>query len=204
MSRYTGPVTKISRRLGVILFTNGESKIKAFNKKNYKPGEHGQKRFGKKSEYKKQLEEKQKARFIYGISEKQSRKYYELANKNPGVTGIEYLKLLEQRIDNVVYRAGFATTRAQARQIVSHGLLMINGKRIKTPSIIVKTGDKFEVRDRSKTSKLFEEIQKQKYKVPKWLKADVKALKGEVVADPGQDDVEQLIEHQLITEFYSK
>lgn len=204
MSRYTGPITKISRRLGVILFTNGESKTKAFNKKNYKPGEHGQKRFAKKSEYKKQLEEKQKARFIYGISEKQSRKYYELASKSQEITGIEYLKLLEQRIDNVVFRAGFASTRAQARQMVNHGIFMLNGRKIKTPSIIVKVGDKFEVRARSKSSKLFEEVQKQKYKAPKWLKSDQKSLQGEIIASPDHDDVERMIEHQLITEFYSK
>ena len=111
MSRYRGPVTKLSRRLGIILFTNGESKTKAFNKKNYKPGEHGQKRFGQLSEYNKQLRAKQAARFMFGISEKQSRKYYELAAKSDEITGIQYLILLEQRLDNVLYRAGLAATR---------------------------------------------------------------------------------------------
>jgi len=204
MSRYTGPITKISRRLGIILFANGESKTKAFNQKNYKPGEHGQKRFSKKSEYKKQLEEKQKARFMFGISEKQSRKYYDMASKSQDVTGLEYMRTLERRLDNVIYRAGLANTRQQARQIVSHGLVNYNGRKAKTPSILVQTGDKFEVRENRKGSKLFEEIKSAKHKDPKWLKTDRQGLKGEVIALPDKDDIEQIIEHQLITEFYSK
>ncbi len=204
MSRYTGPITKISRRLGVILFANGESKTKAFNNKNYKPGEHGQKRFSKKSEYKKQLEEKQKARFMYGISEKQSRKYYMMASKSQNVTGEEYMTILERRLDNVIFRAGIATTRQQARQIVSHGLVNYNGHKAKTPSILVKIGDTFEVRSNRKSSKLFEEIKNAKHRSPKWLKVDLKSLKGEVTALPDKDDIEKVIEHQLITEFYSK
>ncbi len=204
MSRYRGPVTKLSRRLGVVLFTNGESKNKAFNKKNYKPGEHGQKRFSQMSEYSRQLCEKQKARFMYCISEKQSRKYYDLASKSEEITGIKYLQLLEQRLDNVLYRAGLAMTRPQARQIVSHGLVKLNGKGVKTPSITVKIGDKFEIRERSRDSKLFEDVKKAKYKNPKWLKSDLNSLKGEITALPDKDDIEGIIEHQLITEFYSK
>lgn len=207
MSRYTGPLTRISRRLRVMLFSNGSSKRKAFEKKGYKPGEHGQKRFsGKKSEYKKQLEEKQKARFLYGISEKQSRKYFEKAAKTEGITGNEYLKLLERRLDNVIFRSGLATTRPQARQIVSHGLVMVNGRRVKTPSITVKEGDKFEIREKSQGSKLFEEIKatNAKYKAPKWLKSEPSKLQGEVIAMPDKDDLEQIIQAQLITEFYSK
>lgn len=204
MSRYRGPVTRLSRRLGVVLFTNGESKLKAFNKKNYKPGEHGQKRFSQMSEYNRQLREKQKARFMYGISEKQSRKYYDMANNSNEITGIKYLSLLEQRLDNAVYKAGLAETRPQARQAVSHGLVTLNGKKVKTPSILVKTGDSFEIKAKSKTSKMFEEIKKAKHKSPKWLKSDVASLKAEVIAAPDQDDIEHLIDHQLITEFYSK
>lgn len=204
MSRYRGPVTRLSRKLGVMLFTNGQSKQKAYSKKNYKPGEQGQKRFSQPSEYKKQLEEKQKARFMYGISEKQSRKYYQTANNSDEVTGVRYLQLLEQRLDNVIYKAGIAATRPQARQIVSHGLVSLNGRRVKTPSIQVKVGDNFEVVEKKKSSKLFEEAKNGKQKTPKWLKADNKTLKGEVIALPDKDDIEQVINHQLITEFYSK
>lgn len=204
MSRYRGPVTRLSRRLGVILFTNGESKTKAFNKKNYKPGEHGQKRFSQMSEYNRQLREKQKAKFMYGISEKQSRKYYDMANNSNEVTGIKYLSLLEQRLDNVVYRAGLAETRPQARQIVSHGLVTLNGRKVKTPSILVKKGDSFEIKSKSKESKMFEGTKKAKHKSPKWIKSDTASLKAEVIAVPDQDDIEQIIDHQLITEYYSK
>ncbi len=204
MSRYRGPVTRQSRRLGIMLFTNGESKTKAFNKKRYKPGEQGQKRFTQLSEYNKQLQEKQKARFMYGISERQSRKYYKLAAASDEVTGLKYMKLLEQRLDNVVYRAGLADTRPQARQMVSHGIIKINGRKAKTPSIQVKVGHKFEVQEKSKNSKLFETIKKSKARYPKWLNGDPKTLKGEVIALPDKDDVEKGINNQLITEFYSK
>ncbi len=204
MARYRGPITRLSRRLGIILFTNGESKIKAFNKKNYKPGEHGQKRFSQMSEYNKQLREKQKARFMYGITEKQSRKYYTLASKSSEITGVKYLSLLEQRLDNALYRAGFAETRPQARQIVSHGLVLLNGRKVKTPSINVKPGDTFEIKQKSKESKLFEELKKAKYKAPKWLKTDLSSLKADVVSAPDRDDIEHVIDYQLITEFYSK
>ncbi|PKL36327.1 30S ribosomal protein S4 [Candidatus Peregrinibacteria bacterium HGW-Peregrinibacteria-1] len=204
MSRYTGPITKLSRRLGIMLFTNGQSKSKAFQKKNYKPGEHGQKRFRQSSEYNKQLQEKQKARFMYGISEKQCRKYYELANKSDEVTGTQFLKLLEQRLDNVVYRAGFAATRPQARQIVSHGIVMVNGKKVKTPSILVSAGDKIEVRENKKKSQLFEEAKNSKVKTPKWLKSELKSLSAEVIALPDSQDIERAINSQLITEYYSK
>jgi len=202
--RYTGPVTRLSRRLGVALFTNGESKNKAYTKKNYKPGQHGQKRFSQMSEFARQLLEKQKARFMYGISEKQSRKYYEMASKTNEVTGIRYLGFIEQRLDNVLYRSGIASTRPQGRQMVSHGLISMNGKRVNTPSILVKVGDKFEVLTKKKTSKLFEETKKAKVKAPKWMKVDLANLSGEITAIPGKDDIENIIEHQLITEYYSK
>lgn len=204
MARYTGPITRLSRRLGVILFANGESKTKAFNKKNYKPGEHGQKRFGQISEFNKQLREKQKAKFMYGISEKQCYKYYEIASKSEEITGIQFMKLLEQRLDNVIFRAGIGMTRPQARQFVSHGLVKLNGKRVKTPSIMTKTGDTFEIIQKKKDSKAFESSKKAKFKTPKWLKVDLGLLKGEVIAALDKDDIDQTIDPQLITEFYSK
>lgn len=187
-----------------MLFTNAESKTKAFNKKPYKPGEHGQKRFTQISEYNKQLQEKQKARFMYGINEKQCKNYYQLAAKSDEITGVKFMKLLEQRLDNVIYRSGIASTRPQARQMVSHGLINLKGKKVKTPSIQVKVGDTFEIREKSKNSKIFDETKKSKSRQPKWLKADLKALKGEVTALPDEDDIEKIIESQLITEFYSK
>ncbi len=204
MSRHTGPITKISRRLGVMLFTNGDSKTKAFQKKNYKPGEHGQKRFSKISEYNKQLREKQKARFLYGISEKQSRKYYDMASNSDEVTGMKYMMILESRLDNVIFRSGIASTRPQARQMVSHGLIKINGQKVKTPSILVNIGDKFEVKEKSKSSTLFAEAKNSKPRSPKWLKVDIKKLSGEVIALPDSDDIEKVVHNQLITEFYSK
>jgi len=204
MSRYRGPVTKISRRLGVMLFGNGQSKTKAFNNKRYRPGEHGQKRYTQISEYNKQLQEKQKARFMYGINEKQSRNYYKAASSSSEITGVKYMMLLEQRIDNVIYKAGIAATRPQARQFVTHGLVTLNGRKIKTPSIQVKIGDKFEVKANKKDSKIFDSAKASNVKPPKWIKVDIKNLKGEVAMLPDKDDIEQLIDNQLITEFYSK
>jgi len=187
-----------------MLFTNSESKIKAFKKKPYKPGEHGQKRFSQKSEYSKQLEEKQKARFMYGISEKQSKKYYGMASKSQGVTGVNYMVNLERRLDNVLYRSGLANTRPQARQMASHGIVTLNGKKVKTPSILVKEGDKFEIRDSRKGSKLFEGVDKKKVKPPRWISVNLKGLKGEVTALPTEEDIDKAIDNQLITEYYSK
>ncbi|MBI4975764.1 30S ribosomal protein S4 [Candidatus Peregrinibacteria bacterium] len=204
MSRYTGPTTRLSRKLGVMLFTNSESKIKAYNKKKYKPGMHGQKRFSQLSEYGKHLQEKQKVKVLFGITEKQCRKYYEMANKSSEITGEKLMKILEQRLDNTIFRSGIGATRPQARQIVGHGLIKLNGKKVTIPSIIVEKGDIFEVLDKKKSSKLFEALEKRKIKAPKWLKVDLKSLKGEVVTLPDKDDIENVIDSQLITEFYSK
>lgn len=203
MARYRGPVTKISRRLGVMLFTNGESKIKAFKKRPYKPGMHGQKRAGSISEYAKQLNEKQKARFMYGISEKQSKKYFDIAKKSADITGEKYLRVLETRIDNVIYQSGLARTRAQARQMVSHGLMTLNGEKIKTPSILVKTGDKFEVKENKKQSNLFNDLESDR-QPPRWISTDLKKLAGEVLDLPEKEDIPNFIDSQLIVEFYSK
>lgn len=206
MSRYRGAITRLSRRLGVILFPNSGSKAKAFHKKKYKPGMHGKNMRSKTSEYGKQLQEKQKARFMYGITEKQSRKYYENAKKSDNTTGPEYMTLLERRLDNAVFRSGLATTRPQARQIVSHGLLNLNGRRVSVPSIQVKEGDKIEVRQQKKNSKLFGEVKKGKYQAPKWIKSDLKNLSAEVIKVPSAEEIDSLkiINSQLIVEFYSK
>lgn len=204
MSRYRGPLVRKARRYGVMLFNNGNSKQNAFKKRKYAPGQHGRSSFKSLSEYGKQLQEKQKARFMFGITEKQFRKYYQKAAKAEGVTGTELLKGLERRLDNLVYRSGFASTRRQARQLVTHGHFELNGRRVDIPSIEIKVGDKLVVRTKSQKSPLFEEIKKQKDASVKWINADNGKLTIEVIALPGEDDVEPIINSQMIVEFYSK
>jgi len=157
MSRYTGPIVKKSRRYNAVLFSNGKRNENAFKKRKYAPGQHGRGGFKTLSEYGKQLQEKQKARFLFGLTEKHNKKYYTKAAKLKGITGKEILRLLELRLDNVVFRAGLAATRQQARQIVNHGHLELNGKIIDIPSIEVNVGDVITVRARSQKSPLFSE-----------------------------------------------
>lgn len=208
MARYRGSKSKICRREGVSLaaFGNYEgAAMRATQKKNYPPGAQGKKgSFSKPSEYGKQLREKQKAKRIYGILEKQFRRYYKKADTSHTATHVALLTLLEKRLDNIVYRAGLAETRRQARQIVSHGLLKLNGRRIDIPSIEMKIGDKIEVRQKTQGSPLFELIKKSKPRAPKWLKVDLKALTCEMIREPERDDLEHIIEAQLIVEYYSK
>lgn len=208
MARYRGPKARICRRDGISLaaFGNYEgSAMKASQKKNYPPGMHGKKgSFSKPSEFSKQLREKQKAKRIYGILEKQFKNYYKKAIKSSEATDLTLLKMLEKRLDNVVYRAGIAETRRQARQMVTHGLLKLNGRRINIPSIEVAVGDKLEVRDRSKKSPLFADIIQKKPKAPKWLNVDLKGLACEIIKDPVREDMEHVFDAQMIVEFYSK
>ncbi|MFA5820847.1 MAG: 30S ribosomal protein S4 [Candidatus Gracilibacteria bacterium] len=202
MSRYTGSACKLCRREGVSICG---SKKCALLRRNYKPGIHGNSSsMGKLSEFGKQLREKQKAKRIFGITERQFHKYYKISEKTKGVTGLMMLQLLESRLDNVVYRAGFAETRRQARQMVGHGHFKIAGRRITVPSLAVKIGLKIEVRDRSQKSPLFTALAEKKYNPPKWLKVDYKNPSIEVVADPDETDVEQGIDSKMIVEFYSK
>lgn len=178
---------------------------KLLEKRPHGPGMHGHARRGKDSEYKKQLLEKQKLRFMYGITERQLRNYYKKAASGKESTGIALLKLLERRLDNVIYRAGLAKTRAQARQMASHGLFTLNGRRVSVPSIQVREGDVLEVREKSKASALFNEVKEEKnFDHARWLKSDQKALKAEVAALPEEEDLDKLIETNLIIEFYSK
>lgn len=203
MSRYTGPKARLCRKFGTNIF--GSPKYdKILAKRNYAPGFHGKAKFSKKSEFGKQLEEKQKARMMFGISEKQFKKYYEKASRMLGITGNNLLTLLERRIDNAIFRSGLAKTRMQARQMASHGLVNLNGKRITVASIQLKTGDVVEVREKTKSSKMFDDVKKQKDKSPKWLTTDLKNLKFEVKALPDKEDTERLINSQMIVEFYSK
>jgi len=204
MSRYRGPLVRKARRYGVMLFNNGNSKQNAFKKRKYAPGQHGRSSFRSLSEYGKQLQEKQKARFMFGVTEKQFRKYYDKATKKDGITGIELLKGLERRLDNVIFRAGFAQTRRQARQLVTHGHFELNGRRVDIPSIEIKVGDKLVVRTKSQKSPLFEEVKKAKDASAKWINADNGKLTIEIIALPGEDDVESIINAQMIVEFYSK
>ncbi len=208
MSRYTGPKCKLCRREGEKLFLKGarcEGQKCAITRRNYAPGQVGKNTFKKQSEYAKQLRAKQKARRIYGIGEKQFKKYYSVADRKDGPTGGELLKQLEVRLDNVVYRAGFTESRDQARQAVGHGLVKLNGRRVDIPSIQVKVGDKIEVRKASQGSELFKPAKEnKKFKAPKWLNVDLSNLKGEIINMPEADDGESSIDTQLIVEFYSK
>jgi small subunit ribosomal protein S4 len=166
----------------------------------------GGKRMGKITEYGKQLREKQKAKRMFGLSEKQFQKYYDRAARSQTVTGDKLLELLERRLDSVLYRAGLALTRNQGRQFASHGMLLVNGRRIDIPSYEVRIGDKVEVRDAKKSSVVFTKNQEEfgEYIAPSWLKVDLKKLSLEVVDIPTAQHFEQIIEPQLIVEFYSR
>lgn len=205
MSRYTGAKGRLVRRFGVNIFDSPKYD-KLLERRPNGPGQHGAgQRRGKDSEYKRQLLEKQKLRFMFGITEKQLRNYYKRAASQMEATGIALLKQLERRLDNVVYRAGLAKTRSQARQMVSHGLFTLNGRRVNIPSIQVREGDIIEVREKSKASPLFTSIKEDKnFDSARWLKSVQKELKSEVGALPEEADLDQLIQTQLIVEFYSK
>lgn len=202
MSKYTGPKAKICRREGCNIFGNEK-----FNKirKNYAPGVHGPKgSFSKPSEYAKQLREKQKLARIYGVTGKQLRRYYNEAAKRREITGDVLLKILEKRLDNVIFRTGFAKSRPQARQMVNHGLFKINGVRVTIPSYRVRVGDKFEVTEKIKQSKLFEDVKKQKYAPSKWMKLDEKNIAGEITRELETEDLDKIVQTNLVVEFYSK
>jgi small subunit ribosomal protein S4 len=200
--RYTGPKAKLCRRLGVNLFGT-EKYTKILRNRQSKPGMHGAK-FSKKSEYGRQLEEKQKARFIFGISESQMASYLKKALSQPGATGQNFLRLLETRLDNVIYVSQLAVTRPQARQMVTHGHFKLNGRRVDIPSIQVRPGDKIELIAKFAKSPLYSDLDKLKDYSPKWLKVDLKKLTLEVLALPEQDDLEKSIDSQLIVEYYSR
>jgi small subunit ribosomal protein S4 len=206
--RYTGPVCRLCRREGEKLFLKGDkctSQKCPLLKKNYAPGLHGPRSsFGKRSEYGRQLREKQKAKRIYQTTERQFKKYYQMAAKRDGITGETLLQLLELRLDNIVYKAGFAVSRRQARQFVGHGLIKVNGRKCTVSSRLMKVGDKVAVNSKTKEVKVFEGLDKQKDTSPKWLKTDLKQGETEVTFLPEKEDVEQSINSQPIVEFYSK
>lgn len=202
--RYTGPKARLCRRHRANLF--GTAKYtKILERRAGKPGVHGNRGyFGKMSEYGIQLSEKQKARVLFGLSEKQFRNAFKKANKMQGETGENFLRLLELRLDNVIYVSQFAVTRMQSRQMVNHGHFKLNGRRVDIPSIQVRVGDKIELPDRIKNSPLYFGLEKLKDFSPKWLKVDLKKLTVEVLSLPEKDDLEKSIDSQLIVEFYSR
>ena len=202
MSKYTGPKYRLCRREGINLFGNEKFNLK---KKNYPPGEHGQKgSFSKPSEYSRQLREKQKLRRLFGITERQLRNYYNEASKKKEITGNALLRILETRLDNTLFKSGYAKSRPQARQMANHGLFKINGIKVTIPSYKLKVGDKLEVIDRMKKSPLFSKLEEQKYAPPSWIKVDYKSLKGEITRALENDDLEKVIQTSLVVEYYSK
>ena len=208
MARYRGPVEKIERRFGVSLNLKGERRLagkSALEKRPYAPGQHGQRR-KKVSEYGLQLNEKQKAKFMYGVSEKQFRRLFAEANRRDGNTGEILILLLEQRLDNVVYRMGFATTRSSARQFVNHGHVLVDGKRVDIPSFRVKAGQKIEIREKSKTNPQIVrslELTNQTGMV-EWVDVDKEKVFGIYTRLPERSEVIIPVEERLIVELYSK
>jgi small subunit ribosomal protein S4 len=205
MARYTGPDCKLCRREGLKLFLKGERCLTdkcAIERRAYPPGQHGRGRI-KQSEYLTQLREKQKARRYYGLLEKQFRSYYEKAARKHGITGENLLRLLEQRLDNVVYRLGFGASRAQARQLIRHGHFQVNGRRVTIPSYQVREGDEIALHhERGKAT--IESATELVASVPGWLQADHENLSGKVLRAPLRDEIDVPVQEQLIVELYSK
>lgn len=212
MARYTGPVCKLCRREGEKLFLKGE---KCFTPKcpverrNYPPGEHGREAMYRRrrvSDFQKQLREKQKLRRIYGVMEAQFRRYYESALKKRGMTGQALLQQLEQRLDNVVYRLGYAASRNQARQLVTHGHFNVNGRRTDIPSTLVNPGDEVSVREGSRGRPYFKDlaVEAETRTVPTWLERDLDNLSGRMLQMPERSDIEAALNEQLVVEYYSR
>jgi small subunit ribosomal protein S4 len=203
MARYTGPKDKLSRRFGVPLF----GPTKALETKNYPPGMHGPKGSRRKhSEYSVALAEKQKLRFQYGVLERQFRRYFQIANNRRGVTGEILLQLLETRLDNVVFRLGFASSRSASRQLVSHGHVTVNGHKVDVSSYCVRPGDTIAVKDKPKSRSLAARNLEltQITPVPDWLSVDKDHYTGSVARIPTRDEIQPIVNEQLIVELYSR
>ena len=207
MGRYTGPVCRLCRREGMKLFLKGDRCYTdqcGIVKRNYPPGQHGQGR-KKVTEYGMQLREKQKVRRFYGISESQMAKNFLAADKMHGITGENLLKLLELRMDNVVFRMGFAASRAEARQLVTHGHFLVNGKKVDIPSVLIAVGDTIQVKERTRNSeKIKGLIENHNGSTVNWISVELDQLKGTVVAEPAREDMDIPIDEHLIVELYSK
>ena len=206
MSRYTDANCKLCRREGQKLFLKGErcySSKCALERRNYAPGQHGQAR-KKQSDYGIQFREKQKAKRFYGVQETQFRNLYEKAVKRPGKAGENLMILLETRMDNVVFRLGFASSRKEARQLVTHGHFTVNGKKADIPSMEVKAGDVIKVKEKSQSSPKFKEVKEMSITVPSWMSVDVEKLEGKIVNIPSRADIDTPVAEHLIVELYSK
>lgn len=207
MARYTGPVCRICRRHGIKLFLKGAKCFSSctIEKRRTVPGEHAQAR-RKVTEYGVQLTEKQKVRSFYGVLEQQFRKHFAEALRRPGATGTNLLVILETRLDNVVYRMGFGDSRAQARQLVSHGHFSVNGRKTDVPSALLSEGDVVEVRPTHRGLEYFEVLKASMgtKMVPRWLEVDPDNLRGRVSSLPAREDVDAPVNEQLVVEFYSR
>ncbi len=200
MARYRGPKQKIARRFKEPLF--GPSK--SLERKPYPPGQHGRNRRGKESEYAIQLKEKQKAKHTYGLLERQFRNLFEKAARKRGVTGENLLRFLEARLDNTVFRLGFAMTRRQARQFVTHCHILVNDRVVNIPSFQLRTGDIISIRPKSRRSSSIQEAVKRNRRTFPWLEIDRKEMKGKFLDYPNREDIPENIREQLIVELYSK
>lgn len=203
MKRSTQKIRKMARRLGIRIYGNEKS---ALTKRDYPPGVHGPKGRGRRTEYGLQLAEKQKAKIIYNVVERQFRNYYEKAVRQQGDSGENLRRLLELRLDNVIYRLGLAKTRNQARQLVNHGFFLVNNKKVDIPSYQLRAKEEITVKPQKLNSKAFENLETnlKKVQLPSWLSFDSKALKARVVAEPSVEEMEQNFNPRLIVEFYSK
>lgn len=209
MARYIGPSCRLCRREGLKLFLKGERCYTdkcAIERRSYPPGQHGQARGRKPTEYSVQLREKQKLKRIYGALEGPFRRLFERAERQRGITGENLLILLESRLDNMVYRMGFATSRSEARQLIRHGHFRVNGRRVTIPSYCVKAGDEVQVREASrKITRIQESVElAQRRGVPEWLEVQTDSFAGKVRALPSREEITQPINEQLIVELYSK
>jgi small subunit ribosomal protein S4 len=203
MARYTGPTARRWRRLGA---TPPDGSGVAVQRRNYPPGQHGLRRGAKQSEYGTQLKEKQKAKYTYGVLEKQFRRYYGIAARKDGMTGENLMRLLELRLDNVIFRLGLAATRAQARQTVSHGHVKVNGQKVDIPSYEVSEGDEIALTDKLKkvVEARGDKDAATEVNVPIWLKLDAKSLNVKVLSAHKRSEIDAAINEQLIVEFYSR
>lgn len=212
MSRYRGPKCKVCRREGEKLFLKGErcfTQKCAFERRSYPPGQHGrsaQYRRSRESDYARQLRAKQKARRIYDISERQFRRYYESALSRRGLTGLNLLQIVETRLDNVIYRLGYAASRAQARMLVTHGHFDVNGRRTDVPSTVVSPADTIRVRDGSRSRTFFKNLPKaaEDRSPADWVDRDLKNLSGKIVRLPERAEIDGNLDEQLIVEYYSR
>jgi len=206
MARYTDANCRLCRREGQKLFLKGDrcySSKCAIEKRGYAPGQHGQGR-SKISDYGLQLREKQKTKRFYGLQETQFRNLFDKAARKSGITGENLLILLEMRLDNVVFRLGFASSRKEARQLVNHGHFQVNGKKVNIPSYTVKAGDVITVKEKSTNSPKFKEVKEMTITVPAWMTVDVEKLEGKILSVPTRDEIDTPVAEHLIVELYSK